>query len=530
MKNFKIYLKENYVNSTMLIILSLSTAVLSYYSSKIMNVIFRDGENLSQNMTMNLIAFIAIYLMLFFISLATNIYGNIGNYKGGRNYMSFILHKIFNGDYKYFQGKHQSSIIADMGMISNNLTFFYNAIIRAISKIIEFIVYFIVIFNISKISAIGTILIGCVFYIASKLVNKNITTHSLKFREENRTLYTNIIESLSNIKNIKAKSSEDYFTEKIYEQSKKANSHMIKFNFYHQIWESIGFVFSTIAPITIIYLMLYMTGVNSFRNEEIMIIYLFVPLLLNAINNLFNILIEFYKAKPYISKMDEFHEMERERSGNIIVENFESLECNSVSVCFKERRIYIPNMFINKGEKVILKGESGIGKSTLFNIILGLVKDYDGTIKINGVDLKNINIDSLRKVIGISFQNSGVYSMTLKENISLSEKKDLSNIIEKMELSKVMENKKEMILGKDILSGGEKARICLAQNLVREPKLILIDETTSGLTIDMEKSILCKILTEYSEETLICITHRHENKDMFTKVIDFNGEEMYEAI
>lgn len=525
MNKFKIYLKENYFNNGVLIGLSLISAVLYYYSSKLMEKIFSYSGSKINTLNIYLVLFILIYLLLFMILLCITKFERISAFKGGRNFSRFILSKVFYGEYEYYLSKEPTAISSDMNMISNNLTSFYNALVKGFAVSIEFIIYFIVIFSISKLAALITIMIGMTVYFLSKFVNKRITSYHGSYLRENRELSALIITCLNLMKNIKAKRREEYFIDKINSKSKKATSYMISYNLYRSLINRVSFIFSSIAPIIIIYFLLKYKAITLIKKEEIIVVYLFVPLLLNAFTSLFNTLIEFYKSIPYISKFEEFSNIVEEKNEGQIIKDFKSLQCNSVKVRFKNKLVIIPDMIIKKGDRVIIKGESGRGKSTLFNIVLGLVKDYEGTVKINNIDLKNINIDSIRRVMGISFQSNGVYSMALKENILLSEDKDIEKILEITELKELMEKKKEEILGKDVLSGGEMARIAIAQNLIKDPKVVLIDESTSSLNIDMERKILEEMLSEYSEKTWICITHRYANSDVFTKVIDFDSEE-----
>lgn len=525
MDKFKIYLKENYFNNGVLVGLSLSSAILYYYSSKLMEKIFSYSGRDTKTLNKYLVLFILIYLLLFMILLCITKFESISLFKGGRNFSSFILSKVFYGEYEYYLSKEPTAISSDMNMISNNLRSFYNSIVKGVAVFVEFLIYFIVIFNISKVAALMAIIIGVAVYFISNFVNKRITSYHGRYLNENRELSTLIITCLNLMKNIKAKRREEYFIDKINSKSKKATSYMVSFNFYNSLINRVSFIFSSIAPIIIIYFLMKYKAINLIEKEEIIVVYLFVPLLLNAFTSLFNILIEFYKSIPYISKFQEFSNIIKEKNEGQIIKDFESLQCGSVKVRFKNKLVTIPDMIIKKGDRVIIKGESGKGKSTLFNIILGLVKDYEGTIKVNDIDLKNLNIDSIRWVMGISFQSNGVYSMALKENILLSEEKDIEKILELTELKDLMEKKKDETLGKDVLSGGEMARIAIAQNLIRDPKVILIDESTSSLNIDMERKILEKLLSQYSDKTWIFITHRYSNSDVFTKVIDFDLEE-----
>jgi len=167
-------------------------------------------------------------------------------------------------------------------------------------------------------------------------------------------------------------------------------------------------------------------------------------------------------------------------------------------------------------------GESGVGKSTLFNILMGFLHEYEGEVKINDVEHRLFNLTALRRQIGIAFQSANVISVGLDDNIQLGEDlPKLADIIEITNLSAVKSSKTEADLHGQALSGGEKSRIGLAQTLIRSPEVILIDETFSSLDEAMEEEILGKLFEKYPSKTVICISHRAASKKYFDKVVQF---------
>lgn len=159
--------------------------------------------------------------------------------------------------------------------------------------------------------------------------------------------------------------------------------------------------------------------------------------------------------------------------------------------------------------------------------MLGLRKDYTGSIKINDYELSEINIESLRKIIGISFQGHGVFSLNLEENINLGNKEllDINKIIEIVQLEKLAEDKKDTILNINSLSGGEQSRISIAQNLIRNPQVILIDESLSSVDEIMEAQIIKNIMDNFIDKTVVCISHRKSTQKYFDKVLRFGRKE-----
>ena len=178
------------------------------------------------------------------------------------------------------------------------------------------------------------------------------------------------------------------------------------------------------------------------------------------------------------------------------------------------------------GEFVCLLGESGSGKSTFLNVIGGLDTNYSGSVNINNLNLKYIDIDNYRKEnIGFIFQNFNlINSLSVidniilpieKYNIPIKEKKEKAiNLLKKLNIYNIR-NKKI----KD-LSGGQKQRIAIARALINDPLIILADEPTGALDEKNSESVL-KILKEIQKEgkLVIVVTHSEKVIDYSTRVV-----------
>lgn len=175
------------------------------------------------------------------------------------------------------------------------------------------------------------------------------------------------------------------------------------------------------------------------------------------------------------------------------------------------------NLEVEKGEIVALMGRSGVGKSTLLNILSGLESASEGEYSFNDINVRNLGKKQLlewrKKNIGFILQNYGLISTdTVFDNISLPLLYDRVNsdkikeattmLIEKLQL-----NRKENSYVYN-LSGGECQRVAIARSLVNNPKLILADEPTGALDKESEK-IVINLLKEYANRgtSIIIVTH-----------------------
>jgi ABC-type bacteriocin/lantibiotic exporter with double-glycine peptidase domain len=182
------------------------------------------------------------------------------------------------------------------------------------------------------------------------------------------------------------------------------------------------------------------------------------------------------------------------------------------------------NLTINKGDKLLLIGNSGSGKSTLVKCISNILDDYEGKIQINDLNLKNINNKTVKDNIVYISQNEKLFVDTIKNNIDIERtNNNISKIYKLCMLDKFIEEKPlkddTLILEDETnISKGEKARIILARALIKKPKVLIIDETLSSISINYEDQII-KNLLAIKDLTLIYITHRNKNY-LFKKVIN----------
>ena len=188
------------------------------------------------------------------------------------------------------------------------------------------------------------------------------------------------------------------------------------------------------------------------------------------------------------------------------------------------------NLVIKKNETIGIKGKSGKGKSTLVNIICGLIKPDEGEIF---VDNKNIleNIDSWQNNINLVQQEPILVDDTIENNITLSffgEKIDHDALEDSMQKSDIknfidsLENGLKTDIGERgiQLSGGQKQRISFARALYSNPDLLILDEITSALDKDTEKKILTSLSELKSNKTLIIISHKEEPLKICDRVIE----------
>lgn len=175
------------------------------------------------------------------------------------------------------------------------------------------------------------------------------------------------------------------------------------------------------------------------------------------------------------------------------------------------------NFKVEQGQTVAIFGQTGAGKSTIINLIERFYDVTSGEVLIDGIDIKKYDLEALRRSISISMQDVFLFSNTIEENISYglpkmdedkvswaAEMADASDFIQRLSDSY------ETVVGERGvgLSGGQKQRITLARSIIKDPSILILDDTTSSLDVETEAMIQQNLNRVYKDTTCFIIAHR----------------------
>lgn len=203
----------------------------------------------------------------------------------------------------------------------------------------------------------------------------------------------------------------------------------------------------------------------------------------------------------------------------------QEIDVANMTVEIGSRRIFDNVTFkIKKGEKVAITGLNGSGKSILMNLIFGMV-DYQGSIKIDGVELKNIQRKSLVELISYVTQNIKVFNSSIKNNllvgddvdddemIQVCEKYGCHGLFKELGYNKVIGDRGKMI------SGGQRQRIILLRGIIRDKDVLLVDGAFTGLDQMTEEMFIKAFNENMNEKTVVCSTQNTSMLPYFDEVI-----------
>ena len=332
--------------------------------------------------------------------------------------------------------------------------------------------------------------------------------------------------SITGIRETKAYAKEEY------ERCKFAGVNKIFARYRSDAMKSLGWFSAVMDFMTD---MLYLTvifagGVLLFKKEidpgEFAAFLLYISMFLNPIRRVVTLVEQFQDGMSGFERFGELMNVEDEEDlGTVEIKDIRGdIEFQDVSFGYEgddgeEGRLVISglNMKIGSGETLALVGPSGGGKSTLCNLIPRFYSILSGKITIDGIDTKDITLESLRRNIGIVSQNVFLFDGTVRENIAYSNP-DASDedIIRAAERANIHDFIMTLEHGYDTevgergvkLSGGQKQRISIARVFLKNPKLLILDEATSALDNATEMQIQSSLEELSRGRTVIVVAHR----------------------
>lgn len=254
--------------------------------------------------------------------------------------------------------------------------------------------------------------------------------------------------------------------------------------------------------------------------------------------------VEMNKDSLYADKVRRFLESESEiKSGDIELKEFESLEFKNVSFAYKDEKVLENVSFkVQKGERIAFVGYNGAGKTTTTKLIMRLYDVSEGEILINGINIKEYTLKSLRDKMGAVFQDYKVFAATVAENVLADiytpEKEQtvinalidstFGNKLEALKDGINTELTREFYETGTNLSGGEEQKIAIARVFAHNNELIIMDEPSSALDPIAEYNLNVGIDKNARDKTVIFITHRLSTTRHVNRIYMFENGKIIE--
>ena len=447
------------------------------------------------------------------------------------------LNHILSLPHIYFKNRTTGEVLSRISDLDELKEILSDFILTIFVDLFITVITIITLFSISKSLFFFSFIILLLYSIFIIFFNRIINYDIKKLKEENSKVNSIIIELINGINTIKGlnileKIKEDFsimynnYLNTSYNFTKKINNKKLVDNIVMSI---ISLIIFTIGGSLVIDGKMSLASLISFNA---IIIYN-----MSSLKNILNFDILLKKTKIIIERINELLNIKEENihfdlnpiknlKGDIVIKKL-SYKYNDNFV------IDNLNITINEGKKILIYGNSGCGKSTLAKILAGYLEIKRNKVFIGQTDIKDINLWSLREQVTYVSQEEYIFNNTLFENINIRKARDINkinDICKCMLIDEITSNSKNgynMLLEENAsnLSGGERQRVILARTFLKNSSIYILDETFSQINVEKERIILQNIFERFKDKTIIVISHRFDNNELYDCIYDMEKYE-----
>ena len=510
--------KKEYFNIVLLsfLVLLFTVIISSYFQILIDNIYHKTI------LIQIFILFIALTLIKSLTSLFRNEMMLILKQKIDFSLTLGVVKQIINLPYQYYKTRSTGDVISRIGdlenikqVLNNTILIFFIEIPFALLALIILFIYNKLLFLISFVNILLYLLLARIFrkkfnFLISNCQNKkaNVTTCMVESVQGFETIKgLNINDNIIN--NLELKYSK--YLEKTYELESNYNIQ----EFFKDNVNEIGFLTTIFAGIFLIRENILTLGMLITLNT-------LISYFLEPIKNIVNYDYSFKEANSSYNRISElFHD----NKNKPLINSIGNIKISNLSFTYnnKNNNLKNVNLEIKKGNKILLIGKSGSGKSTLLKLIKKYYESNSNISIANNTEYSNTNIAYIAQN-EILFTDSLVNNLKLNRNIDLD---DINSVITLCCIDNIIKNNSlglNMLIEENgfNLSGGEKQRIILARTLLNNFDILLIDEGLNQVDINLERKILKNLFKKYINKTIIIVSHRYNNMDLFDRVIEMS--------
>ena len=515
--------KKEYILGTVFSVLNVALGVLGVY---VLSKVFDGIEgSVTRQIVLKSLTIALGYGLILLCSGISNYIRNIYLVKGANEIYVRIQMQVYDHiqslPIRYFDNIPAGSVVSRITSDVNQIrTFFVSSFIQIMIITLKILFSYVVLFYVDYRFALFMLLLLPIMYFVLKIYNKltidSIKGYRRKFSESNGI----INENYQNLEVIKAFNREKA---SIADWNKHNIERYVYWKKLNQVdsllLHNITGVFRVILFIGIVYYYAYSSFNNNIFGVTLGMVYLFINYTTDIIYRIadFTMGISTYvRAVGAANNIQEILKLEVEKDIDMQeMRNFRgNIEFKNLYFAYNEDDYVLKdiNLEIKENQTVAFVGHTGSGKSTIMNLVVKFYEPNKGVLKIGGKDISEYSRKYLRENIAIVLQDSFLFEGTLLENITTSGDKQLAKkaliqvggefILENHSLESKVE------VGGSNFSTGEKQLICLARALAKNPKILILDESTANIDSETEQSV-GKAITELKQgRTTLIIAHR----------------------
>ena len=443
----------------------------------------------------------------------------------GMSLISDFMARLMDMPIKYFETKKTGDIMQRIGDHSRIRNFLMGNMISMAFAVVGFVVFSVVL-AIFNLSILAVFLLGNLLYVAWTMSfmkyrrEVDIKRFNQSSTEQSKTIQ--IIQGIHDIKLNNCERKKRWEWERVQVRLYKIG---VKGLAIRQLQQT-GTVFFSQATNIIITLIAANSVINGTMTLGMMMsLSYIVGQLSGPVSTFVSFVRSFQDAKISLERLNEVNAVESENVGDYAdlqsVPKEKDIRVEHVSFCYDgtEENLALNDISLDipANKVTAIVGESGCGKTTLIKLLQGLYTSYRGTVKVGGHDLRSINVQQWRNVIGSVMQDSFLFSDTIAKNIALSDDSvDAGKLLEAARLANIDEFISCLPLGYNTkigmegigVSQGQRQRILIARAIYKTPEFLFLDEATNALDSTNEKIIMESLNSFCKGKTVVIAAHR----------------------
>lgn len=515
--------KRSYIIGFVFSLLNVGLGVAGVYVlSKVFDGITGD---LTRQIILKSLIVIAGYGLILLCSGISNYIRNIYLVKGANEVYVRIQMQVYdhiqNLPIKYFDNMPAGSVVSRITSDVNQIrTFFVSTFVQILIIVLKIIFSYIVLFYVDVRFGLFMLALFPIMFIVLKIYNKlsidSIKGYRRKFSQSNGI----INENYQNLEIIKAFNKEKESIEDWNKHNEERYKYWKKLNLVDSLLlHNITGVFRIVIFIGIVYYYSY-SHFNNVYGITLGMVYLFINYTTDIIYRIADFTMgisNYIRAQGAAINIQEILklEVEEDNHNDITEDNFRgNIKFEDVYFSYKDDFYVLRdlNLEIKENQTVAFVGHTGSGKSTIMNLIVKFYSATKGNVLINGRNINDYSKEYLREKTAIVLQDSFLFEGTLLENITTSnDEKIAREALSRVGGDFILENRSldsKVEVGGNNFSTGEKQLICLARALAKDPKILILDESTANIDSETEQNVSRAIEELKQGRTTLIIAHR----------------------
>lgn len=530
-------LLEIFKNNKTLILKSILISLIYSFFSLLFNyylsIIIESNKNISKLLII-LVIFINITLIKTFILFLKNkLLINI-NYNIDDEVTSKVISHLIHLPYDYFIETTTGELTTIVSDIYNFKDIISKVFVSSSLDLIFIIFILISLLFINPLLLLFFVLIIFILLVNTYSYQNTLNTNYQVLKESKIKTSSYVYEALTAFNTIKNLNIENKVSDNL------LNNNLITLDnnkrYYQTLfrYELTNSLFNDLFYLFMIIILLFVVGHSS--SDLVLlsnIFYIFSSLIFNFYENI-------SMKKVYQTSVDKVLDILELKEEKFLKNSFDTIdEIKFNNVSYKKNDTFIIknlNLNLKKGENVFIKGNSGIGKSTLIRLLLRNHELSSGSITIDGINIKDYSLSFIRKNITYVSQNETLFQTSINENLMqvLPSLKEVKKSCQTALLDKAFNTTDylniNMCENGSNLSGGQRKKLIIARALLRAKSFLILDESFNEIDVVEEKMILKNIFTNYPNLTVILISHRQDNINLFDKVYTIKRSDANEKI